>query len=996
MPTSITQNNNQVEITESKPIITVTDNNKGTSVDVTQVDITTVSVATPGPKGDRGLPGVLETGAALNSGELSVSGSATITGSLIISGSTSADGDIIPAAAATYNLGSAAKPFKDLFLHTASLKFVRDGNVIATIEGEDQGIKIGNIQITTASIDIINNAGSVISTIAQASSSGGDIVSAGLADGTISSSIQIATDISGSFTSLSSSIATRFEGLTTNYNELDNIPSGIISSSAQLGSISSSTQIASDISGSVTSLSASIATRFEGLTTDYTALDNIPSGIISSSAQIDANLFNIDGIISSSAQVTSSLGITGSLNISSSLTSSTSIIATNIQNGYPTSNQWQTNLDGSYFNNFDNTTHVSEILRFVAGLLSSSAANPTANSRTYGSLSENKSFGSTDSIAGNVPQDQDIDDITYLIDKGFAEVGGTLFSGRTVYKSTTPLISYTSVAGGSSTVSSSADSQLFGLGALDSGGASAFKVSGSHGFVFANTGSDEQSEASSSAIILTQSSFGTSAGLTLAKLASSNPAVIPAAFQDGKFASVFSKNLVNWTAQSLTSVSSSGTYTINTTIGIATGSQVDFATKTASETIFWSPIDTIETNIGSQTLATGSTSVTALTLTSGSLSGAPYATGGTYKLISSASGLFEPLYASSTTLGDVTITSPSPSNVSVTNTAGIDTLSTSGGTIQTANAVYSTSGVVRSTSSVPFRTDNFHIDATYTLSGTGTTFSESGFADTDFILAIKGRNRASSQSTLKNNTIDIHTAGAFGQPAASGSMGYFGGGTTSTTLIEYFTTESYRRVISAPTTLTTAWDSTDRIPAGDGEGLQVKPGYLVNPESANGYWYITSGYSASHYKWYLREFTTGASSNQSTLTINLNPNSSNNFIDLNNTSNNKIAFGVIFESQLPANSGDTRTIIFDPVKGNSSYGGTLDNQGASNQLNPFNANVDVQADFSSLSNSGGTLTLGLNNAAGQTINGTHDKIWLLVRYTGTPSNTLERITISVS
>ena len=699
---------------------------------------------------------------------------------------------------------------------------------------------------------------------------------------------------------------------------------------------------------------------------------------------------------SGSAQITGSLGLTGSLSVTSSLTSSTAITANNITNGYPTSNQWGENLDGSYFNNFDNTTHVSEILRFIAGLLSSSAANPTANTKTYNSISENQSLGSTSTLSGYVPQDQDIDDITYLIDQGFASVGGTIFPGKTVYTSTTPTISYNSVAGGSTTVSSSNDSQLFGLGSLTSGGATDFRVSGSHDWTFSNTASNATTSTSASAVILTQDAFGTSNGVTLAKINTVNPAVIPAAFQDGKFASVFSKNLVNWTGISLTSVSSSGTYTIDTTIGISTGSQSDYTTKTAAETIFWAPISTINTNLGSQTLATGSTSVTALTLTSGSLSGAPYVTGGTYKLDSTASGLFEPLYAANTTLGDVTITSPTPSNVTVTNTAGVDTLSTSGGTIQTANAVYSSGGTVRSTGVVPSRTDVFHISASYTLSGTGTTFSENSFSDTDFTLAIKGRSRTGAQSTLKTNTVEIHTAGTFGQPAASGSMGYFGGGTSSTALIEYFSNETYRRVISAPTTLTTAWTSTDRIPAGDGEGLQVKPGYLVNPESVNGYWYVTSGYSASHYKWYLREFDTGASSNQSTLTINLDPNSSSDFIDLNTTTNNKIAFGVIFESQLPANSGDARTIIFDPVKGNSSYGGTLDNQAASNQLNPFNANVDVQADFSSLTNSSGTLTLGLNNAVGQTINGTHGKIWLLVRYTGTPSNTLERITISVS
>jgi len=173
-------------------------------------------------------------------------------------------------------------------------------------------------------------------------------------DGVVSSSNQIASDISGSVTSLSSSIATRFDGLTSDYTELTNIPQGIVSSSTQLASdisgsftvassslassisniidgttlvssasyaisssheitfelssshaevadevpytgitgkptlVSGSNQLASDISGSTTALSASIATRFDGLTSDYTELTNIPAGIISSSAQFNA------------------------------------------------------------------------------------------------------------------------------------------------------------------------------------------------------------------------------------------------------------------------------------------------------------------------------------------------------------------------------------------------------------------------------------------------------------------------------------------------------------------------------------------------------------------------------------------------------------------------------------------------------------------------------------------------------------------------------------
>ena len=144
----------------------------------------------------------------------------------------------------------------------------------------------------------------------------------------VSSSIQLASDISGSFTATSASLASAIANSTSDYTELSNIPGGIISSSKQLPSnivssslqlgskisgsftatsaslaaaiaavstdfsditnkptlISSSNQIASDISGSFTATSASFATTIGNLTSDYTELTNIPSGIISASS----------------------------------------------------------------------------------------------------------------------------------------------------------------------------------------------------------------------------------------------------------------------------------------------------------------------------------------------------------------------------------------------------------------------------------------------------------------------------------------------------------------------------------------------------------------------------------------------------------------------------------------------------------------------------------------------------------------------------------------
>ena len=706
--------------------------------------------------------------------------------------------------------------------------------------------------------------------------------------------------------------------------------------------------------------------------------DTVVSASIAS-AGFGAGIFeSIDG---TTYRTENNIQITGSLTVSESIN------AYNINAGTPTSNDWQSNLQGSYFNNFTKDTDVSEILRFVAGLLSSSAPDASPNTKTYGSVSENLSNTTTSTIAGYVPQDNDIADITYLIDKGFAAEGGTIFPSKTVYSNSSYGITYTSVAAGSTSVQSSADAQLYGLGTLTSGNGTEFRVSGSHQWFFADNNSKTETETSSSGEIRSLSSFGTSNGLTIGKIETANPSVIPAAYQDGKFAAVFSRSPLDGTTRTLTSVSSSGFYQISASIGIATGSQTGYTVNEVEREIFYAPITNISSNIGTNSLSISNQSTTALTLTSGSISGAPFVDGGTWNLVATSSGIFEPMYVASTSAGRTVITSPTPSNVNVTRTSGVDTLSTAGGVISTANAVYGTDGTLRSTSTVPFRTDNFHTDATYTISGTGTTFTEGGFADTDFTLAIRSRNRSNSETTLNTQTVSIHSAGTFGQPAASGSMGYFGGGTTSTTLVEYFTTESYRRVISNSSTLTTIWDAENRLTLGDGGDLQVKPGYLVNPESTNGYWYPTGGYNAAHYKWYLREFDTAAANNKGTLTINLDPNTSADLTTFDDTTTAKIAVGVIF--------GSSAATIFDAVKGNTSYQGALNGQ-STGANNPFSDSVDVRGDFSSITNSSGTLTLGISNPAGQTISATYPKIWLLVRYKGTPSNTLERITVSVS
>jgi hypothetical protein len=88
---------------------------------------------------------------------------------------------------------------------------------------------------------ISQSSDGAISSSAQIVALGADIVS---------SSAQIADNISGSFTAVSASFATTIGSLTSDYTELTNVPADIVSSSAQIGT---------DISGSFTSTSESIA-----------------------------------------------------------------------------------------------------------------------------------------------------------------------------------------------------------------------------------------------------------------------------------------------------------------------------------------------------------------------------------------------------------------------------------------------------------------------------------------------------------------------------------------------------------------------------------------------------------------------------------------------------------------------------------------------------------------------------------------------------------------
>jgi len=177
-------------------------------------------------------------------------------------------------------------------------------------------------------------------------------------NGFLSSSAQISTDISGAFTTISSSLASdKLNRIGDSvYSSSTQLPNGIISSSTQLpnglisssaGFISSSNQISNEISGAFTSASASIASEklnkvgsnvysssVQLPTGIISSSNQLPSGIISSSTQLPSGIISSsNGFISASSQIASD--ISGSIgNFSSSVATQLNTINTKLTDSF--------------------------------------------------------------------------------------------------------------------------------------------------------------------------------------------------------------------------------------------------------------------------------------------------------------------------------------------------------------------------------------------------------------------------------------------------------------------------------------------------------------------------------------------------------------------------------------------------------------------------------------------------------------------------------------
>jgi hypothetical protein len=736
------------------------------------------------------------------------------------------------------------------------------------------------------------------------------------------------------------------------------------------GSLIVTNGITGSLSGSAT---GSFSGSFQG---DGSGLTNVPA-----SGVVGLNLSQIaTGSVTSSVslgstnfQVTSGSSTLMSLDYTGKL-----VVSKSVNAGVPTSNAWQSNLNGSYFNNFTSNTDVSEILRFIAGLLSQSAPDASPNTRTFANISENlSSNGTTTAPSGYVPQSSTAADIIYLTNKGFTSAGSTIFSGKTIYNNSSYSISYSSTAGGSTIVSSSADAQLFGLGLLSSGNATQVNVSGAISWFYSDNNSETVTTTSQSTSLISNNNLGTSNGITIGKINTINNNIIPPAYQDGKFATVFSSGLYNG-GRSFTSVSSSGWYHISASISISSGSSPYTSPYTATERIFWAPVSNI--TIPTQTVTFSSTSSNALTVTSRSLSGAPYLLTSTFNFGSTVNGVFNPMYTADSTIASATEVD------SLVTVSGTSSVSTSGGTIQTSTAVFdSTGATARNTGTVPFETDIVKLTGSLSFdagNAGSTNISQIGLGTTSFVLTFAGKNR-SGTSTTATRTILYHSASAFGQPLLSGSMAYYGrtsqtyDGGSLTGQTEAFSGEAYRiQLTDAVTTFTgVSWNNTYGLYNLGNKDLQVKPGNLVRPGGGYGYWLTDPANGTEDYKYYIRRFQRTSVLTSFTL------NAGKTLVPWDDTStNNAVAVGIIFES---AKGGASNCRLFDPVYANGSRGVTY--TGGTTGTNPFTSPLDYYGAGGAVV--GTTYTITVQSATNMVLDGTagSDEIYVIIRYKGDPS-----------
>ena len=708
--------------------------------------------------------------------------------------------------------------------------------------------------------------------------------------------------------------------------------------------------------------------------------------------------------------------------------------------GVPKSNAWKYNLNGSHFDNFDQNTDVSEILRFVAGLLSSSAPGAAPNTRTYGAISQfaeqNGTAGSKP--AGIVPNDFNDPTITYLDGKGFVNIGDQLFYNisaslkSNIGRSRT----FESDPAGSTTVSSSVTpgGDLFGLGLIGL----EVSLSSSASFRFVDNMDDTNTFISASQGSISQT--GTGGGIIkIGNLITANPAVIPNTFQDGLVEEAFSTPLNFINTIPLNESGSTGYYFTTQSIALKTGSSALTSFKENKEVVFLIT-GSLNGKLNTQTLVLGNQASSSISATSRSLSGAPYLRTANYINKTHIEGAFNPLYVPGTaTIGSFTNSSDSKiSDSNPTNNVRTGQINSTN-KVGTANFIFDSSGTTaRTIGNVPDTSDIIILSASYAFNA-GTTGGDNistngqglqtGNGNAQFQVTGTGLDRNNSSDTIVY-TQPYHEAGTLGQPTDSGSLAYFGfvqgnnGGaigniaSQNSEVQENFQSETYRASLT-DVALSASYSEMGKIATGSfatynlgAKDLQVKPGFLVYPGDATyGYW-LEDPDDSETFKYYLRSYTKTFNGSAGSLKFRLRNTTNSANVALNawsNTSDDGIAALVLVQNR---GLGGT-SFIANPGSGTSEFNGKAswvdmsDANGAFTAktnftagtlgTNPFGVDITVSgmgAQGSSVSSGLSTMVCLANQFT--TIPNSDPGIMVLVRYKGTPIAPISRIGVELT
>ena len=714
-----------------------------------------------------------------------------------------------------------------------------------------------------------------------------------------------------------------------------------------------------DVSASIAAISGSASSGTNGI---FGQIGSTDAFAATSSLQITGSTL-LKTPVASGNPVSNNDGTSGSPS-KYAMVVSESVWHYNHNVGVPKSKAWGTDLDGSYFNNFNHNTDTSEILRFIAGLLKDQAPDVQRNARPFVGINtdSNLSHGTTTPPSGRIPTGSDNSNFLYLKSKGFATEGQRLFAGTSPQSSTSGYgFNFKSNASGTTAVTSSNTnaSQLADLGRI--GDIFAVSSSATWKYSDSNDRSGMNSDTSSSLNILaTGSGLPTPVSEFTYNIIPTGNDLITPVFQDGLFEGAFpvrikdpSDTSATGFPSNFTQVQATGYYQVTSSITIQSGSATPQATATFDNEfeVLYSPMASINSSFSSVALTYDTKLSASISATSRSLSRAPYLKTANWHSSIVSNNVFDPLYRATSN-----IVSTSDNGVAVTVSdggTGKKSLNLTTGTTSTIATGFDdvvfddTLSTGRAAGATPDRTDKVRTTSSiaFAPSISQTNIQESSTLGSNiFTLTTTGVNENGSSNTGTQG-FAYHVAGTFGQNADSGSLAYYGGsesddGSSNANGTEDFKSDVYRKEVNnnlLTVTSATAYNVGNAYtvaPLADID-LQVKPGFLVEPGGSNGYWIPANAGDGGDCRFYARTFNaTGTTFPVKSLTISFSGVQANDFVDWTTNTPNKI-------SVLIFNQGQTTPIKMVDINDYDNIGNPGIQTASTARTNPFGVNINV-------------------------------------------------------